>query len=80
MKNILKYGVLVVTLLTPLSAYAGFGDPSPNAWGVGGVNDSASQSPAEAQLRLRGPGERAGSFSDTWGCRCAPTQEDTRAH
>ena len=80
MKNILRYGALIVSLLTPLSAYAGFGDPSPNAWGVGGVNDSASQSPAESSLRLRGPGDRPDSFSYWSGYKRAPVQQHLRRH
>jgi hypothetical protein len=41
-------------MISNISAYAGFGDPSPNARGTGGIYDSASQSPAKSILAMGG--------------------------
>jgi hypothetical protein len=74
MRSTLRYGVLALALLAPLSAFAEFGDPSPNAWGVGGVNSSASQSPAKASASLCGPGEHSAYFPNQQGHACFPNR------
>lgn len=61
--RILACAVVGVLLQAPVSAYAGFGDPSPNAVGVGPWNDSVSQSAAR-RAGWRGYGWRPG-----WGWR-----------
>ena len=70
MKNTLKYGVLVIALLAPMTAFAEMGDPSPNAWGIGGVNASAEQSPALASTQLCGPGTHSAYFPNRQGHAC----------
>jgi hypothetical protein len=74
MKNTLKYGVLVFALLAPMTAFAEMGDPSPNATGIGGVNDSAEMSPALSSLRLCGPGTHSVYFRNDEGRICAPNR------
>src|SRR5260370_23841280 len=67
MRNTLRYGVLAIALLAPLSALAEFGDPSPNAWGIGGVNSSADPSPAQASPPPCRPGAHSPPHPDKRG-------------
>ena len=68
MKNTLKYGVLAIAHFAPITAFAEMGDPSPNSWGIGGVNVSAEQPGRLPGARVRGtPGmvvcSRSGLFA-----------------
>jgi hypothetical protein len=67
--DLLKCCVVLASLSAPVSAYAGFGDPSPNAWGVGGRNDSASQSAAGPGSGWRYGGGWRGYWGPGWGWR-----------
>jgi hypothetical protein len=74
----LKSAALFVMLLAPPGAYAGFGDPNPNAAGVVAPNGdgSASQSRAGRELAFGGnfavcqPGFHATTFPNGNGYRC----------
>jgi hypothetical protein len=67
--RVLKCAAVGILLLTPVSAYAGFGDPTPNAIGIAPRDGSASQSaiPQIEKAWWRGGWHRGWGWRGGWG-------------